>query len=52
MEITVKGRHIEVSERLRQHVADKLTKLERFEEHITRLDVEICVERNPQGRPA
>jgi ribosomal subunit interface protein len=48
VEITVKGRHIIVTERLRQHVTEKLAKLERFEHKVTRLDVEICVERNPR----
>jgi ribosomal subunit interface protein len=48
VDITVKGRHTEVSERLRQHVTDKLAKLERFDAKVTRLDVEICAERNPR----
>jgi ribosomal subunit interface protein len=48
VDITVKGRHIEVTERLRQHVTEKLTKLERFGHKVTRLDVEICAERNPR----
>jgi ribosomal subunit interface protein len=48
VDITVKGRHTEISERLRQHVADKLAKLERFEHKVTRVDVEICSERNPR----
>ena len=48
MDITVKGRHTEVPERLRQHVTEKLAKLERFEHKVTRLDVEICAERNPR----
>ena len=51
MDITVKGRHLDVTERLRQHVVDKLAKLERFMAggmKATRLDVEICAERNPR----
>jgi len=48
VEIQVKARHTEVSDRLRQHVTDKLAKLERFEHKVTRLDVEICAERNPR----
>jgi ribosomal subunit interface protein len=48
VDITVKGRHTEVTERLRQHVTEKLTKLERFGHKVTRLDVEICAERNPR----
>ncbi|MFL6240053.1 MAG: ribosome hibernation-promoting factor, HPF/YfiA family [Actinomycetes bacterium] len=48
MEITVKGRHCDVSDRLRQHVADKLAKLERLMVKPSRIDVEICEERNPR----
>jgi ribosomal subunit interface protein len=51
VDITVKGRHLDVSDRLRQHVVDKLAKLERFLAggmKATRLDVEICAERNPR----
>jgi ribosomal subunit interface protein len=48
VDIKVKGRHTEISDRLRQHVADKLAKLERFDHKVTRLDVEICAERNPR----
>jgi ribosomal subunit interface protein len=48
VDITVKGRHTDVSDRLRQHVTEKLTKLERFMVKVTRLDVEICQERNPR----
>jgi ribosomal subunit interface protein len=48
VDIKVKGRHTEISDRLRQHVTDKLAKLERFEHKVTRLDVEICAERNPR----
>jgi ribosomal subunit interface protein len=48
VDIRVKGRHTEISDRLRQHVSDKLAKLQRFEHKVTRLDVEICAERNPR----
>jgi len=48
VDIKVKARHTEITDRLRQHVADKLAKLERFEHKVTRLDVEICAERNPR----
>jgi ribosomal subunit interface protein len=48
VDIRIKGRHTEISDRLRQHVSDKLAKLQRFEHKVTRLDVEICAERNPR----
>jgi ribosomal subunit interface protein len=48
VDITIKGRHTEVSERFRQHVVGKLTKLERYEHKVTKLDVEVCEEHNPR----
>jgi len=48
VDIKVKARHTEISDRLRQHVAEKLAKIERFDQKVTRLDVEICAERNPR----
>lgn len=48
MDIVVKGRHCEVSDRFRQHVADKLAKLERLDHKVIRIDVEVCKERNPR----
>ena len=48
MDITIKGRHTDVSERFRQHVASKLAKIERFEHKVGRFDVEVCEERNPR----
>jgi ribosomal subunit interface protein len=48
VDITVKGRHTEISDRLRQHIAEKLSKLERFTQKVNRLDVEVCAERNPR----
>jgi len=48
VDITVKGRHTEVSERFREHAIGKLGKLERFGQRVTRLDVEVCAEHNPR----
>jgi len=48
VDITVKGRHTDVPERFRQHAISKLGKLERFGQKVTRLDVEVCEERNPR----
>jgi ribosomal subunit interface protein len=48
VDIIVKGRHTDVSDRFRQHVASKLAKLERFEHKVGRFDVEVCEERNPR----
>lgn len=48
MDVVVKGRHCEVTERFRQHAAEKLGKLEKFDHKVLRVDVELCKERNPR----
>ena len=46
MDIVVKGRIVEVPDHYRQHVADKLRKVERYDEKIMSVDVELFHERN------
>jgi ribosomal subunit interface protein len=48
MDIVVKGRRAEVSEKFRQHATDKLAKVERLDHRIFRLEVEVCTEQNPR----
>jgi ribosomal subunit interface protein len=48
MEIVVKGRHIEVSDRFREHVFEKLSRLERYDHRSQRVDVEVTIEKNPR----
>lgn len=48
MDVVVRGRHCEVTDRFRTHVEGKLSKLERFSTKIIRIDVEISKERNPR----
>jgi ribosomal subunit interface protein len=48
MDVVVTGRHIELSERFRDHVADKLGKLEKHDPRIMRVQVEVENERNPR----
>jgi len=48
MEIIVKGRHITVPPRFRQHAAAKLAKLEKLDQKAIRVDVEVSEERNPR----
>jgi ribosomal subunit interface protein len=48
MEIVVRGRHIEVSDRFREHVAQKLSKIERYDGKCHRVDVEVSQESNPR----
>ncbi|MEP7055664.1 MAG: ribosome-associated translation inhibitor RaiA [Actinomycetota bacterium] len=48
MDIVVKGRKADVSEKFRQHTVDKLSKVERLNHRIIRIDVEVSEERNPR----
>ena len=48
MDIVVKGRHTDVAERFRGHVADKLAKVEKLDGKVSRIDVEVCEEHNPR----
>jgi ribosomal subunit interface protein len=48
VEIVVKGRHCEVSDRFRSHVEEKLTRLEKYDQRIIRVDVEVSQESNPR----
>ncbi len=48
MEVIVRGRHITVPARFRQHAAAKLAKLEKLDQKAIRIDVEVSEERNPR----
>jgi ribosomal subunit interface protein len=48
MDIVVKGRRAEVNEKFRQHAIEKLSRVERLDHRIIRLDVEVSEERNPR----
>ena len=48
MDIVVKGRNTEVSERFRMHVAEKLAKIEKLDPKVISVDVECSKERNPR----
>jgi len=48
VEIVVKGRNVEVPDHYRQHVSEKLRKVERYDEKIIRVDVELSHEKNPR----
>ena len=52
MDIVVKGRHTEISERFRLHVADKLAKVEKLDSKVISVDVECAKERNPRQSDA
>ena len=48
MEVVVTGRHIELSDRFRSHVTEKLSRLEKHDHRIMRVQVEVESERNPR----
>lgn len=48
MDIVVKGRNVEVPDHYRQHCAEKLHKVERYDQKLIRVDVELFHERNPR----
>lgn len=48
MEVVVTGRHFEVSDRFRSQVEEKLTRLEKYDHRIIRVDVEVSKEPNPR----
>ena len=48
MEVVVTGRHCEVSDRFREHVSEKLTRLEKHDHRIMRVQVEVALEKNPR----
>ncbi|WP_017538505.1 MULTISPECIES: ribosome hibernation-promoting factor, HPF/YfiA family [Nocardiopsis] len=48
MDIIVKGRRTEISDKFRQHVENKLAKLSKWERKGMTVDVEVSRERNPR----
>ena len=50
MEIVVTGRNSEISDRFRDHVADKLQRIEKYDarQRITRVEVEVTHAKNPR----
>jgi len=48
VEVVVKGRRCEVSDRFRSHVEEKLTRLEKYDQRVIRVDVEVSKEANPR----
>jgi len=48
VDIVVRGRHVDISERFREHVGDKLGRIDRFGVALSRIDVEVSKEPNPR----
>ncbi len=52
MQINISGHHVEVTDALKDYVADKLTKLERHTGDITSIQAILSVEKNRQKAEA
>ncbi len=48
MDIVLKSRHMELSDRFRAHVEEKLARLEKHDHRVIRVEVEVDKERNPR----
>jgi ribosomal subunit interface protein len=48
MDVVVNGRHCEVSDRFRTQVQDKLSRLEKHDHRLIRVEVEVEMERKPR----
>ncbi|MGH3445648.1 MAG: ribosome hibernation-promoting factor, HPF/YfiA family [Nocardioidaceae bacterium] len=48
MDIVLKSRHVELKERFREHVEEKLARLEKHDHRVNRVEVEVDKERNPR----
>lgn len=48
MEIVLKSRHCELSERFHAHVEEKLARLEKHDHRLIRVEVEVDTEKNPR----
>ncbi|MGI8701834.1 MAG: ribosome hibernation-promoting factor, HPF/YfiA family [Nocardioidaceae bacterium] len=48
MDVVVKARHLDVSDRFREHVEEKLSRVEKYDHRIIRVDVEVSQEANPR----
>ena len=48
MDIVLKSRHLELTDRFRDHVTEKLARLEKHDHRVIRVEVEVDMERNPR----
>jgi len=48
VDIVVRGRHLDISQRFREHVGEKLSRIDKFGVALSRIDVEISKETNPR----
>ncbi|OQK18676.1 hypothetical protein AU255_04305 [Methyloprofundus sedimenti] len=52
MQVSVTGRHVDVTEAMKQHVEDKISKLKRHFDHVTDIHVILTVEKLEQKAEA
>jgi len=52
MQVNVTGRHVEVTDAMKQHVEDKISKLKRHFDHVTDIHVILTVEKLEQKAEA
>jgi len=52
MQVSVTGRHVEVTEAMKQHVEDKIAKIKRHFDHVTDIHVILTVEKLEQKAEA
>jgi putative sigma-54 modulation protein len=45
MQLNLTGRHVDITQPMREHVQDKLKKLERHFDHVTNVNVVLAVEK-------
>jgi ribosomal subunit interface protein len=48
VDIVVRGRHLDLSQKFREHVGEKLGRIDRFGVALSRIDVEVTKESNPR----
>ena len=48
MDVVVKSRHCSVPDQFRAYVDDRITRLEKLDDRVIRVEVEVSAERNPR----
>jgi len=48
MDVVVKSRHCELTDQFREHVEEKLGRLEKHDHRVIRIEVEVDMEKNPR----
>lgn len=48
MDVSVRGRHLDVSEKFREHASSKLARMGKYDPRLTAVDVQVVREQNPR----